>query len=117
MIYLIVYALFCIAFAWLNAVLIKANKRIYHGLNGLLHIAAAVVGWHFWGWVIGISILFVARLVFDTSLNLFRGLPIEYVPRSPKSIVDKIEKTVFNSDGIMPKLVYFAIIVLLNIFF
>lgn len=116
MIYLLSYAVFCIAFAWLNAVLIKANKRIYHGLNALLHIAAAVAGWYFWGWVIGVSILFVARLVFDTALNLFRGLPIEYVPRSPKSIVDKIEKKVFRGDGIMPKLTYLAAIVLLNIF-
>lgn len=113
MIYLIAYGLFCVAFAKLNAVLIKANKRIYHGLNGLLHLAAAVAGWYFFDWKIGLAILFVARLVFDTSLNLFRGLPLSYVPRAPKSIVDKVEKKIFKNEGLVPKIVYLAIILIL----
>ncbi len=106
--------MFCIAFAWLNSFLIKKGKRIYHALNGVLHIAAAVAGWHFWGWQIGVAILFVARLFFDVALNLFRGLAIDYIPVNPKSTIDKIEKKVFNNDGIMPKLIYLAIIVLIQ---
>ncbi len=113
MIYLIAYALFCIAFAWLNSFLIKKGKRIYHALNGLLHIAAAVAGWHFWGWQIGVAILFVARLFFDVSLNLFRGKAIDYVSPNPKSIVDKVEKKLFRTDGISPKILYLFIIIVL----
>lgn len=117
MIYLIAYALFCIAFARLNWYWIEVKDyKIKHFWNGLIHLAAAAAGWYFFSWQIGVSILFVARLVFDTALNLFRGKAIDYISPSPKSIVDKIEKKVFNNDGIMPKLTYFAIIVLLNIF-
>ncbi len=114
MIYLIAYALFCVAFAWLNSFLIKKGKRIYHALNGLLHITAAVAGWYFWGWQIGLAILFVARLFFDVALNIFRGLPIDYISANPKSIIDKLEKKIFNNDGIMPKLIYLAIIILIQ---
>lgn len=114
MIYLIAYSIFCIAFAKMNAIWIKANKRIYHGINGAIHIAAAVAGWYFFGWQIGVSILFAARLVFDTALNLFRGLAIDYIPAKPKSIVDRIEKRLFRNDGLTPKLVYLSIIVLIQ---
>lgn len=125
MIYIISYALFCIAFAWLNSFLIKRGKRIFHALNGLLHIAAAVAGWYYWGWQIGVSILFVARLFFDVALNLFRGLPIDYV--SPEvmrynnlmeaidkgKVIDFVEYKIFG-DSVMPKLIYLSVIVLIQ---
>jgi len=113
MIYLIAYAVFCIAFAWLNSYLIKKNKRIYHGINGAIHLLAAAAGWYFLGWTIGVAVLFVARLFFDVSLNLFRGKAIDYVSPSPKSIVDKIEKKIFRIDGISPKILYLFIIIVL----
>jgi len=113
MIYLIAYAVFCIAFAWLNSYLIKRDKKIFHGLNGSLHLLAAAAGWYFWGWTIGVAVLFVARLFFDVSLNLFRGKAIDYVSPSPKSIVDKIEKKIFRTDGISPKILYLFIIIVL----
>jgi hypothetical protein len=113
----VIYATFCILFAYLNYYLIeKKGKRIYHFWNGLIHIAAAVAGLHFFNWQTGVCILLVARLFFDVSLNLFRRLPIDYVSPKPKSWVDIIEKKIFGNDGIFPKVIYFASLILLNIF-
>lgn len=109
----LLYIPFCLFFAWLNAWRIKNGKRIYHGLNGTIHlIVAGLVGW-FWEWNYGIAILFITRVFFDWSLNLFRGLPLGYVSINPKSIIDRIEKRIFGTDGITPKIVYLLMIVIL----
>ena len=113
MIYLLLYAALCIVFAKINAIWIKDGKRIYHGVNGAIHLIAAGVGFWIEGWQVGIATLFVARLFFDVALNLFRGLAIDYVPAAPKSIIDKIEKKLFNRDGLTPKIIYLTIIVIL----
>lgn len=112
--YQIIYGLFCIAFAWLNAYLIKKNRRIYHGLNGMVHISASACGVIFFNWQTGLLILLIARLFFDASLNLWRGLPVDYIPLDPKSKVDKLEKWVFGSDGYTPKIIYTILIIVLN---
>jgi hypothetical protein len=39
-------------------------------------------------------------------LNKFRGLEFDYVPIKPKSIVDKLERKIFDEDGVAPKIVY-----------
>jgi len=112
-IYLLLYALVCVQLAWLNSDLIKRGRRIYHALNGLLHLVAAAVGWYYFSWQIGVAILPMARVVFDVSLNLFRGLGIDYVSPSPKSVIDKLEKKVFKNNGIVPKLIYLIIVIAL----
>lgn len=104
--YEIIYGLFCIFFAGINNEWIQDGKKIKHGLNGLLHASAAGIGWIFWGWPVAVIILCNTRVVFDISLNLFRGLPVDYVPAKPLSIVDKIEKWMFKGNGLLPKLVY-----------
>ena len=114
MIYPLLYIPFCVAFAWLNAVLIKKGYRIYHALNGLLHLTVAFLIGYFTRWEYGVATLFITLLVFDTALNLFRGLPIDYVSPKPKSIVDRLEKWVFGNDGITPKILYIIIAFVLN---
>ena len=106
------YIPFCVAFAWLNAKWITDGKQIRHGWNGLLHLAVAVSIGYF-NLRAGIAVLFIARVFFDWSLNLFRGLPLGYVSLNPKSIVDKIEKAIFKLDGITPKIIYLLISVIL----
>lgn len=113
--YQILYAVFCIGFAYLNSYLIGKGKRIYHGLNGLLHIAVSVCGFLFFNWQTAISCLFVGRLFFDWFLILFRRLPLGYVPKSPKAIADKIEKKIFGMNGVLPKVIYAAIIIVVNL--
>lgn len=114
LIFQISYSLFCVFFAYLNSTWIKEGKKIKHFWNGLIHITASIAAFIFLGWQTSIAILFIARLVFDTSLNLWRGLGIAYVPLSPKSIIDKYEKIVFNGDGVIPKILYLFIIIVLN---
>ena len=115
MIYPLLYIPFCIAFAWLNAILIKKGKRIYHALNGMLHLSVAIVIGYFTHWQYGLATLCITRLFFDVSLNLFRGLPIDYVSPKPKSIVDIAEKKIFGNDGFTPKVIYLVAAVALFI--
>lgn len=110
----VLYALFCIAFAGLNAYLINKGKRIYHAVNGAIHTAAIAFGFIVFNWQTAVAILFISRLFFDWSLNLWRGLPLGYVSLAPKSIIDRLEKKAFGLNGILPKIIYLAIIIALN---
>jgi len=113
---LLIYAVWCVVFARINARWIAAGKRIRHGWNGLMHIAAAVIVWLIYrDWKLVAALLIMTRLVFDTALNLWRGLPVDYVPTSPKSWVDKAEIAVFNRNGWLPKVLYLVAIVVLLI--
>ena len=111
------YIIFCIILAAINADLIKHEKRIYHWLNGIIHLTAAFIcGWLYW-WPGVIIILCNSRLFFDVLLNVFRGLPIDYVPANPKSFADKWEKKIFGNNGILPKIIYLAVSIALNIIY
>jgi hypothetical protein len=117
MIYELIYLFICTALAYINYRVIIADKRVYHALNGLVHIACWVAVYLITKNFVLVAILpFIARLFFDVMLNLMRGLPINYVPKNPKSIADKVEKKVFGMDGLTPKAIYFIIIVVLNFF-
>jgi hypothetical protein len=115
LVYQICYALFCVGFAYFNAVWIKKGKRIYHFWNGVLHLAFAVAGLLFFNWQTGLCMPFIGRLFFDIALNHFRGLPLDYIAAKPKSIADKVEKKIFGKEFILPRLIYISIVFLLNI--
>ena len=112
----IVYAALCVYFAKYNAVEIKSDRRIYHGINGAIHLAVVSYTYFKMGGFQAFSMLLVARLFFDIPLNLFRGIPLDYVPDNPKSIVDRIEKFVFGEDGVTPKLIYLDLLLIINFF-
>jgi hypothetical protein len=110
MICILSYIVFCIVLAWYNYRRISLDKRIYHGINGALHLLAwAGVYLITRSWWLTASLPFLGKVVFDSSLYLMRGLPLDYVPKNPKSIIDKIEKRVFPDDGLLPKIAYFVI--------
>jgi hypothetical protein len=121
----LLYIPIAIAFAWLNARWIKNGKRVYHGLNAILHIAAAVAAAWFDRGQSGIAVLFIARVFFDVSLNLFRGLRIDYISTEVKSytglrmainkgkVIDYIEYKAFGGNGYIPKIIYVGIIIAL----
>lgn len=115
LLYLIAYGFFCVFLAEDNAKRIEKGQRIKHFWNGLIHVSSAVLGGYFFGWKLGLSVLIVARLVFDTALNLLRGLPLDYVSPKPKSIVDKVEKYLFKLDAFTPKIIYLALLICLQI--
>lgn len=111
---ILLYAIFCVWFAWLNSEWIKKGKKVKHFWNGLIHLFAAVLSLYFSGWQLAISVLLTARVAFDWALNLFRGLGLGYVPLTPKSIADKVEKAVFGLNGILPKIIYIIIVICLQ---
>lgn len=114
---ILAYLVFCIGFAYLNAKLIEQGKRIYHGLNGAIHLTIwSAIYFITKDIYITISLPFIGRLFFDTALSLFRGLPIGYVSSSPKSIIDKVEKSIFNTDGTTPKIIYLLFIIIILTF-
>lgn len=95
---------------------IKSGKRIYHGLNGLvtlLLILPAYIVTHQWFFIIGL--LSLRRIVFDTALNIFRGLRFDYISSSTTSIIDKLSYRFQAKYGYVPYYGVFLIIVLLSI--
>jgi hypothetical protein len=78
--------------AWWNFVLIRHNRRIYHALNGSLHLAAAITIGYYTGWNYGVSCLLFTRVVFDTVLNVLRSNGVGYISPNPLSWLDKQEK-------------------------
>lgn len=111
------YIVFCIAFAYLNSVWIKKGKRIKHFWNGMLHLAVATTFGFIWSWWGFVAVLCNSRLSFDIALNLFRGLPLDYVTPTPKSIVDQIEQFFFKKNGILPKIIYIIWSVVANLMY
>jgi hypothetical protein len=116
----IAYVVFCVFFAFVNYWQIeKLDATVRHGINGIFHATTSLYFGLFVHWSLGICILFIGRLVFDTALNLLRFgvFGIYYVPANPKSIVDRVEKKVFGDNAIIPKFIYAIVIVNLNILF
>jgi hypothetical protein len=113
----IIYAVLCIFFAKLNALWIAENKKILHGINGFVHLVVwALLYFLVHKWQLFLVLPFIGRFVFDTALNYFRGFSIYYIPINPKSIIDRIEKLVFDYPQVA-KIFYIVSIVILNIVF
>jgi uncharacterized membrane protein len=117
-------------FALLNFFQIEEDEKINHNLNGGIHLAIVLFGMISQGIIFGLTLLFIGRLIFDSSLNLFRKKGLGYVPENPASKIDRIEKSAFEFIhkifktisysfivGILPKIIYLIVIIVLNIFY
>ena len=85
-----------LSMAWHHANLIKEGKRIHHGLwGGAYLLLAGVLSYYNQSiWLFMVS-LFLRKLVFDLSLNVFRKLPLFYVTpemATVKGLRDAIKK-------------------------
>lgn len=102
-------------FAFINYYLIEEkDAKIFHGLNGLLHLLWWGAVWYFTrDWWLVAACPFTGRLLFDTVLNVLRKKGIGYVSPAPKSILDRIEKAVFGNNGILPKVLYAIVVIIL----
>lgn len=102
--YQLALALFNFVNSRIDAYRILKNKSIAHGIN----FAAYAVFTGAMCWVAGydlkdivyfcITAFFNRQVVFDTFLNLRRGLPYYYqsTANPPKAIMDKIERKLFG---------------------
>ncbi len=95
---------------------IKKHLRIHHGLNGLAYaIALAPVYIYLEDWFFIIGLLCLRRVVFDTSLNVMRGLRFDYISSSTGSIIDKLSYRFQAKYGYVPYYGIFIIITILSI--
>lgn len=113
---LLSYTFILILFAYLNKQEIHdKNKRIYHGINGALHMTICIYCFLEYCWETGFSMVLLARLVFDSCLNVFRKKGIDYVPLEPKALTDQLEQFIFGMNWWKPKLTYvISLVVLMN---
>lgn len=101
--------------AYVDSVLIKKGERIYHGLNGLFYILMVVPAYLITKDLYLCAGLFVVRrLVFDVSLNLFRGLPYNYISKTTTSIIDRVLYRVQERLGGIYYLILIGLIVVLT---
>ena len=121
MIYEVAYIILCVVLAYINYRVIIADKKVWHWLNGVVHLACwCTTYWFTKNWLLVAAMPFIGRLFFDTVLNLMRGLPLDYVSSWVKkgdrrsSWLDRIEWKIFHN-GLLPKMVYLLIIAALNI--
>lgn len=124
---LICYALF--VRYWMakrDARAIIKDGRVSHAGNGVIHGIWWGVGIFIClfthAWLLLTCMPFIGRVVFDVSLNLWRGKEWNYVSpwllskspaiRARVSVIDRMEYAVFKSAG-WPKIIYIAIVLLL----
>ena len=110
----ILYQIAVIYLAYKNAEMIYNDEPINHTNNALLHLLAAAIVLPS-GLVNSISLLLLTRIVFDFALNFFRGYSLGYVSPRPASKIDKIEKKLFGNNGYLPKAIYLAALIAINI--
>lgn len=130
MIFVLLYQCFAGTLAWANYQILKRKGDVgwvIHSVNGLLHLAAAVLIGIYTKWNYGVSSLLFTRIVFDTTLNILRRKNIGYVSPFPDSVIDKAERwvimgivgivyrgrTVISIERIEWVAVYFRIVILI----
>jgi hypothetical protein len=103
-----------ILLAYIDSVLISKGERIYHGLNGAVYIMLMIPAYMVTKSIfLIVALLLIRRLVFDISLNLFRGLPYDYTSDTTTSIIDRLLYDVQEVLGI----VYYVLLIAAIIFF
>lgn len=97
---LIMISMINVLLAWSDTNKIKNNEPISHDINAVIYV---VIVFCFClishDPVNAISYLAIRIPLFNTSLNLFRGLPYDYHPKKPESFVDKCGSYVIDMFG------------------
>lgn len=85
-----------------DSIRIANNKRIYHGINGALYVMTILSWWivakDFGVWQ-AVAVCLMRIPVFNTSLNIFRGLPAHYMSSKTTSIIDKMTYNLVKKIG------------------
>ena len=114
---ILAYTFLNIALAAYDAARIKDNEKIYHTVNAVQYLIFLIPAWCVTGnWVLLIGLLALRRVVFDIALNLFRGLPFNYISPTTDSVIDRWSYKLQEKYGW--KLYYgvFVLIIILSIF-
>jgi hypothetical protein len=96
----LVFVVINIALAFIDARRIKQNKHIYHGVNGAIYGGLILISYLFTHSILSSFAMLLLRIpVFNSSLNLFRGLSIDYTSKSTTSIIDKTTQKIIDAIG------------------
>lgn len=100
----------CWLMADADADTIRRGRKVSHFFNAVIHLLVALVISVSVNWIAGLASLFQAKAAFDMTLNVrrFGWKGLFYVPANPDSWLDRLEKTLFGSNGWLPKLFYTA---------
>jgi len=98
--------------AKIDAWKIANNKRIRHGINALIY-CLLIAPTLYISWSFPIALMALRRIVFDTALNLFRGLPFDYISSTTTSIIDRISYDFQKEYGYFAYYTIFLIIIIL----
>ena len=111
------YAIVNILLAKHDALKISRQQKIEHGTNALIYLALiSPVIYVTQSLVFLIGLLALRRVVFDTALNLFRGLKHDYISATTTSIIDRLSYKFQEKFGYITYYGIFTIIVILSIF-
>jgi len=79
-----------IGLARYDAYRIKNNIRIRHAINALIYVGLILI-FYKWLTITKILGLLLIRIpIFNTSLNIFRGKPADYLSSTTTSIIDQL---------------------------
>jgi hypothetical protein len=109
---LILYTIINLVLAKIDAWKIKHNKRIRHAINAIIYFVLIAPTLYI-SWTFPIALMALRRIVFDTALNLFRGLPYDYISSSTTSIIDRISYDFQKQYGYFAYYTIFLIIIIL----
>ena len=112
-----IFSIINVALAKIDAWKIANGRKIYHGINASLYLILVTL-LYIWtkNPAICIGVLAVRRIVFDTALNLFRGLRFDYISSTTTSIIDRISYRFQSKFGYLPYYGIFILITILSIF-
>lgn len=88
-----------IGLAKIDAYKIKNHLRIRHAINALIYLAIMGIFYKFLTVYKVIGILLVRIPVFNTSLNIFRGLKPDHISYTTTSIIDQYTNKIVEKVG------------------
>ena len=106
-----------VVLAKIDANKIKQNLQIYHGINAAVYLIYLAVCYFITGSVflaLGCAIIRVP--IFNTSLNYFRGLSLDYTSETTTSVIDKIANPAIKKLGYWNYNIALTIVSLILIF-
>lgn len=119
MIWDLLIGLFCLINAFIDNRRIKANKKIYHGINGLIFLSFVILIWLVskQSPVSILRMIILRQIFFDIPLNLLRHLSwsCDSIEAKPKAITDRVERFLFRGISWLDEATYLIIYITLSI--
>jgi hypothetical protein len=109
----IIYTCLNIFLARIDAYKIKSGVHIKHGINAAVYILLCGIALYFTRDIYFFAaLMFLRKVVFDTSLNLFRGLHYSYASSTTTSIIDRLT---YKINKFLGYWIFYGIIALITI--